>query len=40
MVMVNTDHHRGDIAGARGAILTDPPYGDGVDEAKVQISKH
>jgi hypothetical protein len=27
--------HRGDIAGALTTILTDPPYGDGVDEAKV-----
>jgi hypothetical protein len=26
---------RGDIAGALSSILTDPPYGDGVDEAKV-----
>lgn len=26
---------RGDIAGALNAILTDPPHGDGVDEAKV-----
>ncbi|ODN82041.1 hypothetical protein L202_02363 [Cryptococcus amylolentus CBS 6039] len=25
---------RGDIAGALGTILTDPPYGEGVDEAK------
>jgi hypothetical protein len=26
---------RGDIAGALNAILTAPPHGDGVDEAKV-----
>jgi hypothetical protein len=26
---------RGDIAGALNTILTEPPYGDGVDEAKV-----
>ncbi|GFZ43885.1 hypothetical protein JCM24511_01605 [Saitozyma sp. JCM 24511] len=25
---------KGDIAGALNSILTDPPYGDGVDEAK------
>lgn len=32
-----TDSHsrRGDIAGALSTILTDCPYGDGVDEAKV-----
>jgi hypothetical protein len=27
--------HRGDISGALNTILTDPPYGDGVDDAKV-----
>lgn len=26
---------RGDIAGALATILTEPPYGEGVDEAKV-----
>jgi len=26
---------RGDVAGALNTILTDPPYGEGVDEAKV-----
>jgi hypothetical protein len=29
-----TDVHRGDIAGALNAILSEPPYGEGVDEAK------
>jgi hypothetical protein len=28
--------HRGDIAGALNAILSEPPYGEGVDEAKVR----
>jgi hypothetical protein len=31
--------HRGDNAGALSAILTDPPYGEGVDEAKVRESR-
>lgn len=28
---------RGDVAGALNTILTDPPYGEGVDEAKVSF---
>ena len=28
---------RGDITGALSEILSDPPYGDGVDEAKVSF---
>jgi actin related protein 2/3 complex subunit 5 len=28
-------YDRGDVAGALNTILTEPPYGDGVDEAKV-----
>lgn len=29
--------YRGDIAGALQTILTDPPYGEGVDQAKVSL---
>lgn len=29
------DIDRGDITGALNTILTDPPYGEGVEEAKV-----
>lgn len=30
-------NHRGDITGALDTILTDPPFGEGVDQAKVAV---
>jgi hypothetical protein len=33
----STDGSRGDTAGALNLILTDPPYGEGVEEAKVRL---
>jgi actin related protein 2/3 complex subunit 5 len=32
------DTARGDVSGALNSILSEPPYGDGVDEAKVSTA--
>lgn len=34
------DRGRGDTGGALNVILSDPPYGEGVDQAKVSLLTH